>query len=327
MEQFSKREEIRILLQGRKHTANQIGTTLGVGRATVFRVQKTLKEGKSLLHMKGAGRPACLRNFIKHSVAQYVRYDKKKTIRGIVTVLEEKAGTKVSKSTVGRCLQKMEYCKPWATPAPMLSEKNRLLRFEWGKKNENIHWCHAVFADEASFWLKSGRVRLWTKGIQKAIQPTTKNSAKLHIWAAFSSMGTFPLCFFRRNMDANFFVNILEWHLIEQAEVFHGQRWFLIQDNDPKHTSRIAKAWMEKNMKKNQREWPSQSPDLNPIENIFGWMKQKLYKDNFTSLFQLEKRIQEIWDSITPEFLAPYYKSMRHRCRLVVENNGSKINY
>ena len=47
MEQFSKREEIRILLQGRKHTANQIGTTLGVGRATVFRVQKTLKEGTS----------------------------------------------------------------------------------------------------------------------------------------------------------------------------------------------------------------------------------------------------------------------------------------
>ena len=184
-----------------------------------------------------------------------------------------------------------------------------------------------MFADEASFWLKAGRVRLWTKRNQKVIQPTTKHSAKLHIWAAFSSMGTFPLCFFRRNMDATFFVNILEWHLIEQAQVFHGQRWFLIQDNDPKHTSRIAKAWMDKNMKKNQREWPSQSPDLNPIENIFCWMKQKLYKDNFTSLVQLEKRIQEIWDSITPEFLAPYYKSMSHMCRLVVEQNGSKINY
>ncbi|KAI6650104.1 hypothetical protein LOD99_6186 [Oopsacas minuta] len=327
MEQLIKRDETRILLQGGKHTVNQIAATLGVGRATVFRVQKTLKEGTNLLHKKGAGRPAILRNLIKHSIAQYVRHDKKKTIRGIVTNLGEKSGTKVSKSTIGRCLQEMEYSKPWATLVPMLSEKNKLLRNEWGKKNENIHWCHAVFADEASFWLKPGRVRLWTKRNRKVIQPTTKHSVKLHIWVAFSSMGTFPLCFFRRNMDATFFVNILEWHLIEQAEVFHGQKWFLIQDNDPKHTSRIAKAWMEKNMKKNQREWPSQSPELNPIENIYGWIKQKLYKDNFTSLVQFKKRIQEIWDSIIPQFLAPYYKSMSHRCRLVVEQNGSKINY
>ena len=215
MAQFCKREEIRILLQGQKRTANQIATTLGVGRATIFRVQKSLKEGTSLLHKKGVGRPASLRNFIKHSVAQYVRHDIKKTIREIVTDLEQKADTKVSKSTVGRCLQKMEYRKSWATPAPMLSEKNRILRIEWGKKNEKVQWCHAVFADEASFWLRSGRIRMWIKGNQKAIQPTTKHSPKLHIWAAFSSMGTFPHCFFRRNMDANFFVNIMEWHLLE----------------------------------------------------------------------------------------------------------------
>ena len=80
-------------------------------------------------------------------------------------------------------------------------------------------------------------------------------------------------------------------------------------------------------MKTNQREWPSQTPDINPIENLFVWIKQKVNRDNFTCLVQLEKRIQEIWDSITPEFLEPYYKSMRHRCKLVVENNGSKIDY
>ena len=69
MDQFDKREEIRILLKGKKHSVNRISKTLGVGRATVFRVQKTLKEGTSLLHNKGAGRPATLRNFIKHSGA------------------------------------------------------------------------------------------------------------------------------------------------------------------------------------------------------------------------------------------------------------------
>ena len=46
-------------------------------------------------------------------------------------------------------------------------------------------------------------------------------------------MGTFPLCVFTRNLDGQFFVEILKWHLLDQARAFHGDSWILIQDNDP----------------------------------------------------------------------------------------------
>ena len=46
-----------------------------------------------------------------------------RSIRGIVYDLERKTSTKIFKNTVGRCLKKMEYSKPWATQAPTLSEK------------------------------------------------------------------------------------------------------------------------------------------------------------------------------------------------------------
>ena len=97
----------------------------------------------------------------------------------------------------------------------------------------NKHWYRVVFSDEASFWLRNGKLRMWTKGKKTSIIPTVKHSPKLHIWAAFSSMGTFPLCVFTRNLDGQFFVEILKWHLLDQARAFHGDSWILNQDNDP----------------------------------------------------------------------------------------------
>ena len=128
-------------------------------------------------------------------------------------------------------------------------------------------------------------------------------------------------------MDADFFVNILKWHLIDTAEVYHLKKWFLVQDNDPKHTSKKAKAWMAENMKKNQFQWPSQSPDLNPIENIFGWIKHQFDRKHPKTIKDLKIRIEEIWDHISPEFLVPYWQSMPRRCQMVIKNKGYKIKY
>ena len=82
---------------------------------------------------------------------------------------------------------------------------------------------------------------MWTKNSEFRIAPTFKHSVKINIWAAFSSMGTFPLCIFEHNINGEYFVKILEVHLLAQAHVFHDKDWFLVQDNNPKHTCKKSR--------------------------------------------------------------------------------------
>ncbi|KAI6660243.1 hypothetical protein LOD99_10441 [Oopsacas minuta] len=141
---------------------------------------------------------------------------------------------------------------------------------------------------------------------------------------SFLLYGTFPLCILTHMLNAELFVKILEVHLHAQAHVFHQDDWFLVQDNDPKHTAKMTKAWMEKNMPNKKINWPSQSPDINPIENLFVWVKQKLLKKGPKNITQLKKEFTDLWENINGNFLENYWRSMPKRCQLVIDNDGAK---
>ena len=70
---------------------------------------------------------------------------------------------------MARCLTELVYSKTYPTPVSMLSEKNRLIRFEYAQRNIENTWENAIFADEASIWIKIGRVRMWTKAAESGL--------------------------------------------------------------------------------------------------------------------------------------------------------------
>ena len=116
-------------------------------------------------------------------------------------------------------------------------------------------------------------------GRERNFKPAAKHALKVHVWAGISRKRATHICVFDQTMDASLYIKILESFLLPFIEShFHGTEYRFMQDNDPKHTSRKAKAVYEE---KGINWWPTpaSSADLNPIERVWSELKYFIAND------------------------------------------------
>ena len=74
-------------------------------------------------------------------------------------------------------------------------------------------------------------------------------------------------------------------------------------------------------------DWPSNSLDLNPIENLWGIVKNNVERRMPKNLGELESFMVEEWNRIPESMLINLVGSMKQRCELIIEKNGERISY
>ena len=103
-------------------------------------------------------------------------------------------------------------------------------------------------------------------------------------------------------------------------------RMRLMHDGAPSHTARAARALLQAN-RINVLPWPSLSPDLNPIEHIWGVIGQRGKSRVPLNIRDFERFVVEEWNGVAQLTLRNCIASMRIRCQAIMNANGGHTRF
>lgn len=304
-------------------SAYEIYSKTGINMSTIYYNLKKLNSKGNNSRKSGSGRPKKITAHESKAIGQYLRHNPRLSSRTLAIKLSN-INTKVSHSTILRHLANMGYKNNLPLETPMLTTAHKEARVIWAKKHLDDNWKKTLFSDETAFQLFRNTITQWYKGA-RPVKRMPKDRTKIFAWGGFCTKGKTSLFCFKEIMDAKFYINILQNHKQEINRLL-GNNWRFQQDNDPKHTSKIAKAFLNENFSE-IIDWPSNSPDLNPIENLWAITKRNVEMRLPKNILELEQFMIEEWDKIPNKVLNNFIDSMKERCELIIENNGERINY
>ena len=236
----------------------------------------------------------------------------------------------ISVSTIKRYRKRLGWVATKPRYCQQIREANKAKRLEWCWKciRDNDYFENVIFSDECSVALdKHGKLAFRRLGQPRKLKPKPKHPAKIHVWAAISSRGASQVVLFSGIMNAHRYCKILESGLLPLINEKFGRRHRFQQDNDPKHTSGFTKEFFAK-MKINWWKTPAESPDLNPIENVWGSMKQFLRKEyKPQNLDDLKNGIRTFWRKMTSQVCSDYIAHIQKVMVKVIEVNGEPSGY
>jgi transposase len=294
-------------------------------RTIQYNLAKIRKEG-SVEHRRGNGRPRKIT--VKNSIAigQWIRRNNEITAEEIVEKLQSTKNLNVSRWTVRRELHRLGYKNALPRGTPMLTNEQKERRVQWALAHKNDDWSRTIFSDETSYQLFRNTIRRWSKYAQEEKKRIPKNKQKIMVWGAFSIKGQISCHSFRTIMDGPLYVEILRKHLLGGAKKQFGSRWRYQQDNDPKHTSRVAKQFLDDKVPETI-DWPSNSPDINPIENMWSILKRRVEKRKPSNIDELDQFLHEEWEKVDMTVISNLVYSMKSRCLAIIDSKGERINY
>ena len=148
------------------------------------------------------------------------------------------------------------------------------------------------------------------------------------VWGAFSANGQTELALMTGRQNTKSYLKIMEDVLLPYSDDNMPIDRIYQQDNATIHVSRAAKQWFTSNGVC-LMNWPPRSPDLSPIENVWGWWAKRVCMNNrqFSPVRDLTNCVFNEWKELPHSLLKTLLDSMKKRCIEVLQRSGGVTHY
>ena len=148
------------------------------------------------------------------------------------------------------------------------------------------------------------------------------------VWGCVTAHGVGALHRIVGIMKKEMYQNILETEFQRSAQMlFPDGNYLFQQDNDPKHTAGVVQNYIRQSGIPLLDNWPAQSPDLNPIENLWAILDLKLQSRKPNTEAELFEQLQRTWQELDAGLLTRLADSMPSRIEKVIAAKGGHIDY
>uniref|UniRef100_A0A7I4YQF3 DDE_3 domain-containing protein n=1 Tax=Haemonchus contortus TaxID=6289 RepID=A0A7I4YQF3_HAECO len=317
-------------------TSRQVSEIQGVTIRCIQRIWKKYKDTGSVEVKKHPGAARTTSRLVDRNIVRLARNDPRLTAAEILREISTPEGPNPSLSTVQRRLREAGLFGQRPAKKPLISAKNRKARLDWAQAHKNWtvrQWRKVIWSDESKFLLfgtdgiKFVRRPVGTRYHPSYQLPTVKGGGgSVMVHGSFCGKGVGPLHRIEGKMDAKMYLNIMEtviWPFFRST----ARRGFIFQqDNDPKHKSKLLTKWFRDNDVP-LLTWPSQSPDLNPIEHLWERLEHQVKGLRARNEHEKFLQLKTAWENIPQEEIDKLIESMPRRCQAVIDARGYATKY
>ena len=231
-------------------------------------------------------------------------------------------------STIKRRLREMDLVRKRMKSKLPLTVLHKNARLEFCRTYMQQEWSKVWFSDEKR-WCLDGPdcFSYYWHDLRKEPLLRSKRQGgggSFMIWGGMCVMKTTSLCFINDTLDSKKYQEMLLTHLLP----FRQADEIFMQDNATVHASKSTMNWIQSHNIPTMK-WPSRSPDLNPIENVWGIMARRIYASGkqYSNTKELKEAIMKCWRSLRAEDLTPLANSMCDRVYDCIKRRGMHVDY
>lgn len=315
-------------------SSRKIARMLNVGRSSVMRWRKKYYRTGKIDRKVGSGRKQLVSNRLGRRISRLIECGDCENARDIELFLENNENICISQRTIQRILKKNGYHAVVKKKKPFLTAQHKKKRLEFARtvKNWTINdWKKVIFSDETKINLKGsdGKRYVWKKKNAPLNDRFMERKVRyggggIMIWSCFGYKSVGYACRVDGGIDAAMYQNILADEMIRSVEwcVDDEKDYIFWQDNASSHKAATTMKWFEENDVK-LIEVPANSPDLNPIENLWWIIKCHIHqKGPFSNKETLFDVFADEWNKLETNLLEKLIESMPQRIEAVIKAKG-----